>query len=362
MNKIKILTVTTSGLKKREGISTVILDYYSFFDTKKYEIDLIVAGEYDSKLVYEFEKIGVNIKKVPSRKQNLINYIFKFIRLIKNENYDAIYIHGSSALMSIELYLAKLFGCKNRVVHSHNTTCDHKVLDKMLRPIFYKSYTKALACGEEAGRWLFKNRTFEIIKNGRDIKKYKFNKQKRIQMREKLNLDDSTLAIGHVGNFNSQKNQEFLLKVLGSLIKKEKNVKLFLMGDGELRKSVEEASVKLGLSDYVCFMGSISNVSEMLQAMDFMLLPSRHEGVPLVVIEWQISGLPCIISNVVTKECAYMDSVYFLSLDDENKWRDKILEIGRIERQEDDLSILVNTKKNGYDLKENIKELQSCFS
>lgn len=264
--------------------------------------------------------------------------------------------------MSIELYLAKLLGCKIRIVHSHNTTCDHKVIDKMLRPIFYKSYTKALACGEDAGRWLFKNRTFKIIKNGRDIKKYEFNKQKRIQMRNKLNIDDSTLAIGHVGNFNAQKNQAFLLKVLDSLIKKEKNVKMFFMGDGELRKSIEEDSVKLGLSDYICFTGSISNVPDMLQAMDFMLLPSKHEGLPLVVIEWQIAGLPCIISDVVTKECAYMDSVYFLSLEDENKWRDKILEIGRVERKENDFSILVNTQKNGYDLEKNIKELQNCFS
>ncbi|TDE68819.1 glycosyltransferase family 1 protein [Streptococcus sp. KCJ4932] len=359
--KFKILTITTSGLKKREGISTIILDYYSYFDKKKYQLDLVASGEYDSSYVHEFEKKEINIKKLPSRKKNLLKYIYKLAKLMKEERYDALYIHGSSAIMSIELYLAKILGCSVRVVHSHNTTCDHKRLDKILRPVFYKGYTKALACGESAGRWLFEKHDFEVIKNGRDISKYEYNEQKRVKCRKKLNLDDSTLAIGHVGNFNTQKNQEFLLRVLKELIKENKKVKMYLMGDGDMRKYIEVLSKKLGLSDYICFTGSISNVPEMLQAMDMMLLPSKHEGLPLVVIEWQIAGLPCIISDVVTRECAYMDYVYFLSLDKESDWKNKIIEVGRRDRKESDSLIYTNTQKNGYDLQKNIDILQKCF-
>lgn len=361
MKKIKILTITTSGLKKREGISTIILDYYSHFDTEKYRLDLVVPGEYDPVLLREFGKSGINIKKLPSRKQSLVKYVFKLAKLMKEEQYDALYIHGSSAIMFMELYLAKILGCNIRVVHSHNTTCNHKLIDKILRPLFYKGYTKALACGEEAGRWLFENHNFEVIKNGRDISKYEYDEKKRLQMRKKLNLDDSTLAIGHVGNFNAQKNQEFLLRVLKKLVKENKKVKMYLMGDGDTKEFIESSVKKLGLSDYICFTGSISNVPEMLQAMDLMLLPSKHEGLPLVVIEWQIAGLPCIVSDVVTKECAYMDYVYFLPLDKEIEWKNKIIEVGRRERKENDPSIRLKTRKSGYDLQENIEILQKCF-
>lgn len=80
--------------------------------------------------------------------------------------------------MSIELVIAKLAGCKVRIAHSHNTTCDHKKADKILRPLFYILYTDAFACGQEAGKWLFGARPYQLIKNGRDIKEYKFDELK----------------------------------------------------------------------------------------------------------------------------------------------------------------------------------------
>lgn len=126
MRKIKILAISTSGLARKEGISTVILDNFSRFDKESFELHVIAAGAYSYELVQEYENAGVAIKCLPSRKASLLLYVKAFIALFKKEKYDALYIHGSSAIMSIELMIAKLCGCKVRVVHSHNTTCDHK--------------------------------------------------------------------------------------------------------------------------------------------------------------------------------------------------------------------------------------------
>lgn len=361
MKKFKILTMTTSGLSKKEGISTVILDYYSYFDKERYQLDIIASGEYNYELVTEFKKIGVNVIYLPSRKICVIKYIEALSKILKNEKYDAVYLHGSSAIMSIELILAIIHGVKIRVVHSHNTTCDHKKADKLLRPIFYKSYTKALSCGVEAGKWLYGERPFTVIKNGRNVDVYKYNAEKRKEVRKILNAVDSTLVIGHVGNFNEQKNQKYLIVVLKEIIKKYSDVKLVLMGDGSTKDTVMNMVSEEGLDSFVVFTGSISNVPDMLQAMDVMLLPSLHEGLPLVVIEWQIAGLPCILSNTITRECAYTDLVHFLSLDSPDEWAKEILRIARPDREKSANELLIKTKENGYDLSENASELQKYF-
>jgi len=235
--------------------------------------------------------------------------------------------------------------------------------DKLLRPIFYNNYTVALACGREAGQWLYENRPFDIIKNGRNTEVYAFNKDKRVDMRKTLRLQGQTLAIGHVGNFNIQKNQIFLLDVLEQILKEKKNVKLYLMGDGTTRTSIMETAARRGLSKYISFTGSIQNVPDMLQAMDLMLLPSLHEGLPLVAVEWQMMGLPCVLSDKITKECVFTDLVKFLPIDNPGEWKNVILEskswkIGRTMASEKAISA---AKENGYDLGMNAKKLQQYF-
>lgn len=362
MKKIKILTITTSGLYKKEGISTIILDDYSFFDKSKFKIDIIAAGDYGYELISEFQTIGVNIRFLPSRKTNVINYIVSYIKLLKESRYDALYIHGSSAIMTIELIIAKMCGVKVRIVHSHNTACEHKIVDKLLRPLFYMSYTKALACGRRAGEWLYGKREFQIVRNGRDMEIYRFRDEVRQQLRNKLDIDKDTLVIGHVGNFNKQKNQEFLVRVYQEVVRKKENSKLYLMGSGCNEDNVKNLVKELGLEEKVFFTGSINNVPELLQAMDVMVLPSLHEGLPLVVIEWQIAALPCLLSDEITKESAYTDLVHFLPLScTYTDWADKVIEISLLERCNIANEILQATCVQGYDIQTNAKQLQQLF-
>lgn len=357
-----MITVSTSGFIRREGISTIILDYYSLFDKEKFDLDLVVSGDYNPDLVGSFQKIGVNICFLPSRKKDILKYILRLACLLKVNQYDAIYVHGSSAIMSIELVLAKIFGCKIRVSHSHNTTCDYKKIDHLLRPVFYHSYTRAVACGVEAGKWLYGERKFEVIKNGRDLNIYKYDPNVRKAMREALDLDDNTIAIGHVGNFNEQKNQKFLIDVMDEVRNRNENTKLYLMGDGRTREIVEQLAKEKNLNNQIIFTGSIQNVPEMLQAMDVMVLPSLYEGLPLVSVEWQIAGLPCVLSECVTKECAYTDLVRFLSLDaGPQAWAEEILKVKRFDREEVAVECIKLTKENGYSLEENVERLQSFF-
>ncbi len=362
VDKYRILTISTTGLGIKDGISTVVYDYYSLFDKTKFELDIVAHTAYDKEFIASFERIGCHIHYLPSRRLNLLKYIVALIKLFRERNYNAIYVHGSSSTMVIELILAKIHGCKTRVVHSHNTTCDYNKMDVFFRPIFYHLYTLALACGNAAGKWLYGKGEFEIIKNGREIETYRFKTAVRERIRTSLGLCENVYAIGHVGNFNEQKNQDFLVGIFQELKKSEPNVKLFFMGEGHLRKSVAEHVAELGLENDVVFTGSISNVPDMLQAMDVMVLPSYYEGLPLVAVEWQIAALPSVLSDSITKECAYTDLVHFCSLSDTKEiWAKEILKYKNFDRQAVADKCVELTRESGFVLQENAERLQAIF-
>lgn len=362
MKKIKVLAVITSEFRSREGISTVLLDYFRRFDKTIFALELAAFATSSPEVIQDFRDAGVTIRQLPSRKESTIGYVKALMGLMRRERYDIVYVHGSSAIMSIELGAAWLCRCRVRMVHSHNTTCDHKKADRLLRPFFYRLYTDALACGEEAGKWMYGNRAFRVMKNGRDVNRYRFNPETRSRMRKALNLPENTLAVGHVGNFNQQKNQAFLLDAFGELKKKRPDARLFLMGEGPMREEVTRKARQMGLADSVVFTGSIGNVDEMLQAMDVMALPSVHEGLPLVAVEWQMAGLPCVLSDRVTEECACTDLVHFLPLENPAAWAEMLERIAFADRAGDTGRVIAQIREKGFDIDQNAAELQKFFA
>lgn len=164
---IKVLIVITNGLNL-EGITLSQLDYARHIDKNRFEMTYLACHN-DSKIVIdELNSLGHKVVKMPDRKKgkmNFLRYLKAYKDLIKKNKYDIIHIHGSSSIMYFELHIAKKMGVKVRIVHSRNTQTDHPKIDKILRPLFNNSYNYALACGKDAGDWLFKNKTFEIFHN-----------------------------------------------------------------------------------------------------------------------------------------------------------------------------------------------------
>lgn len=362
MKKIKIFTVTSSGLARKDGISTVILDNFSNFNNNKFEIYLVAAGKCDQLLINQFRTIGVHILYAPSRKKHFFKYLKFLIAEFKKNNFDVLYVNGSSAMLAFELLIAKWSGCKRRVVHSHNTTCEHPLIDRMLRPFFYHSYTRAIACGELAGKWLFEERIFTVIPNGRDFDVYKFDSNKRKTIRSQLGLKKNDFAIGNVGNFVPQKNHEFIIRMMRDLVKKNNFSQLFLFGEGPTKQGILNLTHEYGLDNHIKFMGNVNNIPDMLQAMDVMVLPSLHEGIPLVAVEWQMSSLPSILSNKISQECAYSNLVHFLPIDSNySEWVNEVLKQKDFKRKSYSRDIAEITMKSTFNIEKSSKLLQKVF-
>ena len=354
---MKVLNIITSPMIY-DGITMSVLGYFENINNDEIHIDF-VAPSIDENIKKRIELKNGKVYIIHDRKKHPLKYIKKLSKIIKFNKYDIVHAHGSSAILCLEMIAARLAGCKIRIAHSRNTKCDYKIVDKILRPIFYLTCTNRFACGEKAGKWLFKNKDFIIINNGKDTDKFKFNKKIRNDMRKKYNIEDK-IVIGHVGNFNEQKNHRFLIEIFDNLVKKNKEYYLVLIGIGHLRGEIEERAKELGIEKNVSFVGSSDCVEKWLQAMDIMVFPSLFEGFPNVLIEWQIAGIPCVISDVITDEVKITDLVQFKSLEDTpEQWADEINKI-KLNNREDKIYI-EQIKKAGYDIKENAKRLEKIY-
>ena len=187
-----------------------------------------------------------------------------------------------------------------------------------------------MACGEEAGRWLFGKHPFTVIRNAIDTHAFAFDADIRAALRREYGCEENTV-LGCVASFTDIKNHAFLLKVFAQILERNPSYLLMLIGEGPLRESVEEQARQLGIADSVRFLGSRSDVPQLLQMMDAMALPSLFEGFPTVALEWQCAGLPVIMSENITPDCAFTRHVQFLPLDAE-AWVSAILGLSKIDR------------------------------
>lgn len=355
---MKVLIISTVRFRLN-GITSVIMNYYRKMDKSNMKIDFVVINEISEEYRKELQSNGSKIFCLP-RKDNVIKYIFGLKDILKNNKYDVIHIHGNSSLMAIETTIAKYSKVPVRIVHSHNTTCSYKVLHKLLQPALKRTANYGFACGQEAGNWLFKNNNYELIKNGIDLSIFNYDEEKRSEFRSKINAGERKV-IGHVGNFIYQKNHEFLIESFNELIKKDRNYLLLLISDGELLEQMKEKVNKLNINENVLFLGKTTEVSSYLQAMDVFVLPSHFEGLPVVLIEAQALGLPCVISDKVSTEAKLTSLVKFLPIEDTLAWANKILNIDIDNRIDSCKNSHKKIDEAGYNVTKNAYKMKNLY-
>lgn len=357
---IRILVVTTVGLGLY-GITNSIMNYYRNMDKADLKIDFVNPAIIPERLKKEINDNGGIVYEILKRNRRPFNYMRHLAKVIKKGNYDIIHCHGNSATLAVELIVAKLYKVKVRIAHCHNSTCDHRIAHNVLKPLFQFSYTHGFACSKKAGNWLFGSKPFTVIHNGIPVKNFYYKEDVRKQYRKALGYEEKKV-IGHIGHFSYQKNHEFLIQVFSKLYKKDDNYRLLLIGDGDLLGEAKNQVKELGLDSAVCFYGETLEVSNLLQAMDIFVFPSRFEGLGIVVIEAQTSGLPCIVSDAIPIEAKVTDIIHYLSLDDSyDTWADKVVELEVLDRLENAVRVEEVLNQSQYSIENEVGKLQNLY-
>lgn len=371
-NKIKIIEYGALTSTKG-GIESYIITQLRHINKDKFQIDFLVPNEYEE-LAYEHEIKALNSKIYRGyiRWKNSFwgHYytLYKFFKQHKGE-YD-IAIGNYLDLQNINfLIIAKLFGVKVCIAHAHagenlRKNWKRNLLVKINRFLLYFIVDYLYSCSQEAGKWMFGDKLWNkkkhfIIENSIETKSFLFDINKRNYLRNFYNVKDA-IVIGHTGRFAKEKNHDFIIDIFYELVKKGKNVYLFLIGDGILRSKIEKKIKELQLNNRVFILGERNDVNELLNMMDIFLFPSKTEGLGISLIEAQINGLYCFTSkDVVPNSVKFTDHLNFISL---NKgaiyWANEILKVSKKNRE------IYNEKKviSNYNIDNTIKIIEKIFS
>lgn len=369
--KIKILYFVDR--MRHGGIQTLLLDWSLRLNKEKFNIEFLLLDD-GNKYDLEDKLIEMNIKyhkldgiwvKTPF---DYLKYTKKIEEFFKNNSYDVVHLNSSSKNYIVLKY-AKKYNIPIRIAHSHNTDFQtkskfKKIVGNVLKWRLNYYTTHYLACSKIAGEWLFGKKiiysqNFKVIHNSIDYKKYEYDSNVRNKIRKQLNIDENTVLLGNVGRFEKQKNHCYLIDIFYEYNKLNSNSKLLLIGNGSLEEKIKEKVQNLDLNDKVIFAGYKSNVNEFMQGMDIFLMPSLYEGLGIVLIEAQASGIPCFASNkVIPIESKINDNFEFVSLKEKPiYWAQKIFSYN-LER----VNPSRNFKRCNYFIEDTIIELEKLYS
>lgn len=338
------------NIMDRAGLENMLMNYYRNIDRTKIQFDFLThrpdKGAYDE----EIESLGGKVYHAPRLyPQNYPRY-FGWMKAFfdKHPEYKIVHSH-IDAMSFFPLLAAKKAGVSFRIAHSHSSKLDKDV--KL--PIKYVALKLIpnvsnihFACGEMAGNFMFKKHDFTVIKNAIDISKFAFDDLERMDKRKKLGISDK-YVIGHVGRYCYIKNQLFLLDIFERIKKIKPEAYLLLIGKGEDEPKIRKKISELGLDNSVLMLIDRSDVAQLYQAMDVFVMPSLFEGLPVVGVEAQANGLPCIFSNNVSNEILMTDNADSVELSDKiDVWVEKIINAKRNDCE----SVQKQLRTKGYDV------------
>lgn len=298
------------------GIPVMVMNLYRAIDRNKVQFDFVIFTKEHGVFNDEIESMGGRIFYIP--KFNGKNFLA--VRkawddfFTAHPEYKILHSHVRSTAF-LYLSIAKKHGVIT-IEHSHSTS-NGSGIGSIVKYVFqlplkYQA-DYLFACSDIAGQWLYgKNvlskNNYKMVPNGIRLDDFRYSYDTRDELRKALGVKDE-LVIGHSGRFHEAKNHKFLLEIFKKVKNKNDDVKLLLVGDGDLRKTIEEEIDRLHIRDSVIITGMIRDVAPYYSAMDIFVFPSIWEGLPVSVVEAQAAGLPCLISDTITRQVGFSELV-----------------------------------------------------
>lgn len=327
---IRVLQIT--GSFGYGGVGAVVMNYYRHINTKDVQFDFVTHSLEPERFDDEILNRGGRIFRLPSRSRKPFAYMKSLAKVIKDNHYRIVHIEQSSASMAIDGLVSKLCGVPVIIGHSHNTRCNILWQHYMFKPFVNLVLTHRMACTKEAGEWIFGKRDdVRIVNNAIDTKHFDFKSVIRDDIRQRYGVSDR-FVVGTVGRLHDQKNPYRILSIFKCLSLIREDAVLLMVGDGPEREGLVARCKELGIEDKVLMLGNKDNINEIMMGMDVFLFPSIFEGLGLVVIEAQATGLHCVVSTEVPAP-NLTGNVDYLSLEEpDDVWANHLLMDSEISR------------------------------
>ena len=362
---IRILQVSYG--MDRGGAETLIMNIYRNIDRTKVQFDFLLHNPARTAYEDEIESLGGRIHHIPRfLGYNKLSYDRKLKAfLLSHPEYRIIHDHLMDSAEET-FRVAKKLG-RITIAHSHAVE-EVRTLPDYIRFLFRRSLYRfsdvRLACSRAAGDWLYRGKDdYIVINNGIDTKKFRFSEEERNEKRKELGLSPDTVLITNTGRLVEGKNQKRLIDIYALFHEENGNSKLMIIGSGPLEKELRKEAENMQIKDEVIFTGERSDIPSLLAASDIFLFPSLSEGLGIVLVEAEASGLPCVFSSSIPEEVDLVPSlVSRVSPDDDDSVWVKAVERAlkkrrKTEREKEYLSV----REKGYDIKETAEIMENLY-
>lgn len=357
------------GTMNTGGTETFLMKFYRTLDRTKYQIDFAIMAKGKNFYEDEIRSLGGNVFKITPKTESISKNYYEVKRLVQKYKYKIVMRSGENSANFLELFAAKRAGAKKLIFNCTNSktgndTFKEKFVNAIFMPFVRKISNVKIGCSASAVKFMFGKKAYStgkaiVFHNGLKISEYSFNKERREKLRNELNLLESDVVYGNIGRFAKQKNHVFLIKIFKEILKKQPNAKLLLVGTGPLQNDIESMiDDSVSLKKAIIMGGVRSDIPDCLSAIDELIFPSLYEGLPNAVVEAQAAGLPCIVSDTITKEIKLTDNLFFKSLnEDPTSWAN--LCISKAGKR--NLTAYSDLEAAGYDIEDVSKRLEKII-
>lgn len=337
MKKILVGMISSVGAY---GLDNYVFSFWKYASNYA-QVDCL-GSRYNGELEQTLRSKGCMFHVVSGLKKPIKQY-FQVRKLIRKNHYDIVYLNVSTALAVPTLLAAHDCGVERILIHSHSAGFDEAspwkrsfmtLLHKMCKGLLCHSANEYLTCSDKAAQWMFTKKINDSgnvrrIQNAVDVSEFRFDQERREELRTRLKVPDK-FVIGMVGNMTYAKNHCFMIDVFSRIAQQNQDSVMVILGDGKLRSAIEQQIRDCGLQDRVLLLGQVRASEGYMSAFDLFVMPSYIEGLPIVSVEAQCAGLPCIFSNRITKEAKITEQCCFLPIEKPELWVDEILkEMGK---------------------------------
>lgn len=352
------------------GIESFLSNVLSHMDRSELEVDIVASCLKESVFTAGLEEKGVRFVELSGAQRKLLQNGRMFRQLLNERNYDVVHFNLFQGLSLRFVRLAKQAGVPVRIAHSHNTALRKsptrwvKLLLHRLGSVLFTQYATDLwACSAEAARFLFPPREREkkgwrFIPNGIETGRFAFDPAARETVRDELGLTDA-FVVGSIGRLCYQKNQDFLLDAFAELSALRPDSRLLMAGEGELGVQLKEKAARLGIAGRVIFYGVTDRPERLYSAMDVFAFPSLFEGLGIVAVEAQASGLSVVCSEHVPGETRVTPLAKAVPLTrGARAWAQALADAGCLNRQTGDKAV----REAGFDIEDVARSIGERYS
>lgn len=353
------------------GIESFISNVVLNLDLELFSVEIVAARMEESIFTENLKNRNVVFHELSGTRNAVIKNGQLFLNLLKERKYDVIHVNAFHAGTLYYLFLARKTGVEVRIAHSHNTALAKKkmyypkmLIHRISRKLFLREATILLSPSKKAAEFMFGGRghqriPLEIMPNGISCERFRFNSAERNAVREEMGIS-GRFVVGNVGRLCEQKNQGFLLRVFSKVVEICPNAVLLLVGEGQDRRDLEREAKRLGIFNKTVFCGSRTDVERLFWAMDMFAFPSLFEGLGIVAVEAQASGLPIVLSEHIPEEARLLSDVFVVPLEQgETAWANAILAVKNEESRRTLRSQEIYSA--GYDIRDVVEQMKRIY-